>query len=117
MYAKAFSSAVVRNVHVRTACVTYTDFVHVPLGDTTRITPSGIAKLQALGLKTDCDLRSKQQIEKAGGFKDLGEWGITRMWVPVFGEREYTEEKARERYEYYASEDTAVSRGACRCVH
>ena len=79
-------------------------------GDTTRITPGGIAKLQDLNVKTDCDLRSKQQIEKAGGFKDLGEWGITRIWSPVFGEEEDTEEKARARYEYYASEDTAVSR-------
>ena len=79
-------------------------------GDTTRITPTGISKLQDLNVKTDCDLRSKQQIEKAGRFKDLGEWGITRIWSPVFGEEEYTEEKARARYEYYASEDTAVSR-------
>lgn len=76
--------------------------------DTTRITAAGIAKLQELHVKTDFDLRSKQQIEKAGGFKDMHEWGIERAWAPVFNDEEYTEEKARERYEMYASEDPAV---------
>ncbi|KAJ4373087.1 hypothetical protein N0V83_003378 [Neocucurbitaria cava] len=75
--------------------------------DTTRITAAGIAKLQELHVKTDFDLRSKQQIEKAGGFKDMQEWGIERVWAPVFSDEEYTEEKARERYEMYASEDPA----------
>ncbi|KAF1849049.1 uncharacterized protein K460DRAFT_364958 [Cucurbitaria berberidis CBS 394.84] len=75
--------------------------------DTTRITPAGIAKLQELHVKVDFDLRSKQQIEKAGGFKDMREWRIERVWAPVFSDEEYTEEKARERYELYASEDPA----------
>jgi hypothetical protein len=78
-------------------------------GDTTRITSAGISKLQTLNIKTDYDLRSKQQIEKTGGLKDMGEWGIQRTWGPVFGEEEYTEEKAKGRYECYASEDTVVS--------
>ncbi|KAF2832420.1 hypothetical protein CC86DRAFT_89273 [Ophiobolus disseminans] len=76
-------------------------------GDTTHITSAGISKLQDLDVKTDCDLRSAQQIKKAGGFKDMGEWGIARIFSPVFGDEEYTEEKARARYECYASEDTA----------
>ena len=32
------------------------------------------------------------------------------MWTPVFPEGEYTEEKARGRYEMYASEKTEVCR-------
>lgn len=76
--------------------------------DTTRITNPGITKLQALNVRTDFDLRSKQQIEKTGGFKDMSEWGIKRVWAPVFAEEEYTEEKAKERYEMYASEDARV---------
>lgn len=76
-------------------------------GDTTRITPAGVSKLQELSVKVDFDLRSQQQIEKAGGFKDLGNWGIKSIWSPVFGEEEYTEEKAKVRYESYVSEDAA----------
>jgi hypothetical protein len=74
--------------------------------DTNRITPQGIAKLQQLGIKTDFDLRSKQQIEKAGGYKEVE--GIGRKWTPVFAEEEYTEEAARQRYELYASETPDV---------
>tara|TARA_R110002003_G_scaffold200_1_gene15634 strand:+ start:2379 stop:2816 length:438 start_codon:yes stop_codon:yes gene_type:complete len=75
--------------------------------DTIRITPAGVAKLQELNVQTDFDLRSRQQIEKLG-VRDLGEWGIQRVWSPVFGDEEYTEAKARERYELYASENPAV---------
>jgi protein tyrosine/serine phosphatase len=74
--------------------------------DTNRIQPDGIAKLQELGIKTDFDLRSKQQIENAGGFKDLGEYKIERRWAPVFEEEKYTEDAARKRYELYAGEGT-----------
>lgn len=74
--------------------------------DTNNIKPEGIAKLQELGIKTDFDLRSKQQIEKAGGYKDMGEQGIERRWTPVFKEEQYTEEAARQRYELYAGEGT-----------
>lgn len=77
--------------------------------DSNRITPQGITKLQQLGVKTDFDLRSKQQIEKAGGFKELE--GIERQWTPVFAEEEYTEEAARQRYELYASEAPDVCLG------
>ncbi|KAH7093772.1 putative tyrosine-protein phosphatase [Paraphoma chrysanthemicola] len=75
-------------------------------GDSIRITATGITKLQELNVQTDFDLRSRQQIEKLG-VRDLGEWGITRVWAPVFGDDEYTEKRARLRYELYASEDPA----------
>ncbi|KAF2634121.1 hypothetical protein P280DRAFT_334589 [Massarina eburnea CBS 473.64] len=72
--------------------------------DTTRITPDGEACLRELGIKRDYDLRSRQQIEKTGGYKDID--GIERVWTPVFGEEGYTEEKARERYKMYAGDGT-----------
>ncbi|KAF2704742.1 putative tyrosine-protein phosphatase, partial [Pleomassaria siparia CBS 279.74] len=74
--------------------------------DTNRIQPTGISKLQELNIKTDFDLRSKQQIENAGGFKDMGEWGIERRWAAVFSDESYTEDAARKRYELYAGEGT-----------
>lgn len=74
--------------------------------DTNRITPKGAEKLRQLGIKTDFDLRSKQQIEKTGGYKEIS--GIQRRWTPVFAEEEYTEEAARQRYELYAGEGTTV---------
>lgn len=74
--------------------------------DTNRIAPEGIAKLHELGVKTDFDLRSKQQIERTGGYKEID--GIERKWTPVFAEEQYTEEAAKERYELYASETPDV---------
>lgn len=74
--------------------------------DTNRVTPEGAEKLRQLGIETDFDLRSKQQIEKTGGYKDLP--GIQRIWSPVFAEEEYTEEAAQRRYELYAAEGTDV---------
>jgi hypothetical protein len=71
--------------------------------DTNRITPEGVEKLHKLGIKTDFDLRSKQQIEKTGGYKEID--GIKRKWTPVFADEQYTEEAARQRYELYASEN------------
>lgn len=75
--------------------------------DPLRITPAGIQALLDLGISTDFDLRSKQQIEKLG-VRDLSEHGITRIWTPVFSEEEYSEDKAAERYELYASDDPNV---------
>ena len=74
--------------------------------DTNRITSEGEEKLRQLGIKTDFDLRSKQQIERTGGYKEL--YGIDRRWTPVFAEEEYTEEAAQKRYELYAAEGTDV---------
>jgi hypothetical protein len=75
--------------------------------DTNRVQSDGIAKLHALGVKTDYDLRSKQQIEKAGGYRELD--GIERKWTPVFTDEQYTEEAAKARYELYAGEGTKVN--------
>lgn len=75
--------------------------------DTINIKLEGEARLRELGVKTDFDLRSKQQIEKAGGYREME--GIERIWAPVFAEEQYTEEAARQRYELYAGEGTEVS--------
>lgn len=72
--------------------------------DTNRIKDEGIAKLHQLNIKTEFDLRSKQQIEKTGGYRDFQ--GIDRVWAPVFTDEQYTEEAAKSRYELYASEGT-----------
>jgi hypothetical protein len=82
--------------------------------DTNGITPEGIAKLHELGIKTDFDLRSKQQIEKAGGYKEME--GIQRIWTPVFADEQYTEEAARQRYELYASENPEVCHLLCQVI-
>ncbi|KAL5396843.1 hypothetical protein PMIN02_002861 [Paraphaeosphaeria minitans] len=72
--------------------------------DTNRITPEGEEQLRQLGIKTDFDLRSKQQMEKTGGYEEMA--GIERRWTPVFNDEQYTEEAARKRYEQYAGEGT-----------
>ncbi|CAL3970943.1 unnamed protein product [Diplocarpon coronariae] len=72
--------------------------------DTTTVTDEGLAKLKELGITTDFDLRSKGQIEKAGGSKNLE--GIHRVWAPAFPEGEYSPEKAAVRYALYASDGT-----------
>ncbi|KAF1972655.1 putative tyrosine-protein phosphatase [Bimuria novae-zelandiae CBS 107.79] len=73
--------------------------------DTNRITSEGEERLRQLGIKTDFDLRSKQQIDKTGGYREIP--GIERRWTPVFADEQYTEEVARKRYELYAGEGTS----------
>ncbi len=75
--------------------------------DTAPIEPAGEARLRELGITTDFDLRSKGQILKAGGFKDID--GITRISCPAFPDGEYSPEKAAARYVQYASDGTDVS--------
>jgi hypothetical protein len=75
--------------------------------DTAPIEPAGEAKLRELGIRTDFDLRSKGQIVKAGGFKEID--GITRINCPAFPDGEYSPEKAAARYVQYASDGTDVS--------
>ena len=75
--------------------------------DTTTATDEGVVKLRSLGVTTDFDLRSKGQIEKAGGFKELE--GIQRVWCPAFPDGEYSPEKAAARYVLYASDGIEVS--------
>ena len=74
--------------------------------DTNRVTPDGEKKLRELGVRTDFDLRSTQQIQKTGGYKEID--GIDRKWLPVFEDEQYTEEAAKKRYELYAGEGTNV---------
>jgi hypothetical protein len=77
--------------------------------DTTHITPADIQRLASLNITTDFDLRSASQIS-ALGYKDLGAWGIQRIWSPVFVAKNEEGEKGKvlERYAMYASEDVNV---------
>jgi hypothetical protein len=74
--------------------------------DPSPVTESGLAVLKDLGITTSFDLRSKQQIDRAGGYRELE--GIRRIWRPIFGEEEYTPEKAAIRYQQYSSMDVKV---------
>lgn len=74
--------------------------------DTAAITDEGVVKLRCLNITTDFDLRSKGQIEKAGGFKQLD--GIERISCPAFPDGEYSPDKAAARYVQYASDGTDV---------
>lgn len=74
--------------------------------DTATVTDEGVVKLRELGVRSDLDLRSKGQIEKAGGFRELP--GIERIWAPAFPDGEYSPEKAARRYVLYASDGTEV---------
>ena len=78
--------------------------------DTSTVTLAGLAGLKALHVTTDFDLRSKGQIEKAGGATELE--GIKRVWCPAFPDGEYSPEKAAARYVQYASDGTEV-RSSC----
>ncbi len=70
-----------------------------------RITPEGLAKLQSLGIKYVYDLRSAPEIKKLQeeeGRGEVGEWeGITRVFVPVFGEQDYSPEGIALRFKNY----------------
>ncbi|KAH7412234.1 putative tyrosine-protein phosphatase [Phaeosphaeria sp. MPI-PUGE-AT-0046c] len=76
--------------------------------DTTHISPQDLSTLQSLNITTDYDLRSAGQIAKLG-FRDFSEYGIKRVWCPVFSsEDEKTEEEGvKKRYEQYASDDVS----------
>lgn len=75
--------------------------------DISLVSESGLATLRSLGIITSFDLRSKTQIDRAGGHKDLA--GIRRVWCPVFGEDTSTPEKNAIRYLQYSSADVKVS--------
>ena len=68
--------------------------------------PSSLAILHSLKITTVFDLRSQQQIDRAGGHRDLP--GIERIWAPVFDASEYTPEKAALRYAQYSAPGTKV---------
>lgn len=70
--------------------------------DLTRLTPTGIEAFTALGISTNFDLRSQQQLDRMGTGPIIP--GVQRVWTPVFDERGYTEERAGERYRAYAGD-------------
>ncbi|KAF9525581.1 putative tyrosine-protein phosphatase [Crepidotus variabilis] len=72
--------------------------------DTSTISDKGVAKLHELGISIIFDIRSQQQIDRVGGPRELE--GIRRVWIPVFGQEEYTPEKAGLRYQQYAGDGT-----------
>jgi protein tyrosine/serine phosphatase len=72
--------------------------------DTTSITEAGMVKFKELGITTQFDLRSTQQIDRAGGVKEID--GVVRYWTPIFGPEEYTIDKAGDRYRQYAGDGT-----------
>lgn len=92
--------------------------------DPSRVTPSGLSRLQELGVRVVFDLRSMPEIMRRGkewegvekdlkpfrersdgGAKDqeTEEGGIERVWTPVFSEQDYSPEKIALRYKDYAS--------------
>jgi hypothetical protein len=80
--------------------------------DPSPVDEPSLAILKSLGIINLFDLRSKQQIEKLG-FRELH--GIERKWEPIFGEEEYTPEKAALRYAQYSSYDVNVRLPSLSC--
>jgi hypothetical protein len=68
--------------------------------------PAGLQKLKELRITVAFDLRSKKQVERAGGLKELD--GIERVPSSVFGDGESGPEKAALRYLQYSADGTAV---------
>lgn len=83
--------------------------------DTSTVKPEGIAQLRDIGVTTDFDLRSKGQIEKAGGATEME--GIQRVWCPAFPDGEYSPEKAAMRYVQYSSDGTEVGNPFLSSLH
>ncbi len=83
--------------------------------DTATITDEGMVNLRSLGVTTDFDLRSKGQIVKAGGFKEVE--GVERISCPAFPDGEYSPEKAAARYVQYASDGTEVGSSLISSIH
>ncbi|KAF2840779.1 putative tyrosine-protein phosphatase [Patellaria atrata CBS 101060] len=63
-------------------------------------------------ISTIFDIRSIPQLKRAGGAYDFSSHGIERVWLPVFGEEEYTPEKAGLRYVQYSADGTEGIVGA-----
>ena len=82
-----------------------------------KITDEGIAKLNDLGITHVYDLRSEVEIKRdAETFaRPVKEWdGATRVFVPVFLEKDYSPEAIALRYTGYSDEGPEVS---CVCVY
>ncbi|KAI1339246.1 tyrosine phosphatase family-domain-containing protein [Xylariaceae sp. FL0016] len=73
-----------------------------------RLSPEGVAQLQALKIAHVYDLRSAVEIERGqreGHGWHIKEWeGATRHFVPVFLDQDYSPEALASRYANYAAE-------------
>lgn len=70
------------------------------------VTKDGIATMAQLGITHVYDLRSNNEIERAraAGRGGVVEWdGCTRVFVPVFADKDYSPEKLAVRYTNYSS--------------
>jgi len=74
--------------------------------DPAPVSAASLETLRLLGITTLFDLRSQQQIDRAGGHRDFED--IHRIWTPVFGPEEYTPEKAALRYAQYSAPGSKV---------
>jgi len=91
--------------------------------DPSRVTASGLSRLQELGVRVVFDLRSMPEVmrrgkewegvdkdlkpfrERDGGAQGLDDDRvIERVWTPVFSEEDYSPEKIALRYKDYASQ-------------
>jgi Tyrosine phosphatase family len=97
-----------KNGHDTSAVVRTGVFYRGP--DPSSAEPAGLEKLKELRVNVAFDLRSKKQVERAGGVKELE--GIARVPCPVFGDEESGPQKAALRYLQYSADGTAV----CFCV-
>ncbi|KAL2062371.1 hypothetical protein VTL71DRAFT_6637 [Oculimacula yallundae] len=71
-----------------------------------KITQDGISTVQKLGITHVYDLRSRPEIERnrAAGRGGIIEWeGCTRVFAPVFEDRDYSPEAIAGRFKDYAS--------------
>ncbi|KAI1080478.1 protein-tyrosine phosphatase-like protein [Whalleya microplaca] len=81
-----------------------------------RLTPDGVAQLQALGIANVYDLRSALEINrgllKEGHRFPVKEWeGARRVFVPVFLDEDYSPEALAVRYRNYLSESAQLAQG------
>lgn len=68
--------------------------------------PEGSQQLRELGITTIFDLRSKPELDRAGGPKEFE--GVERIWCPVFEEEDYSPENVALRYRDYAKRGSEV---------
>ena len=70
------------------------------------VTKDGLATINQIGITHVYDLRSNNEIERAqaAGRGGVVEWdGCTRVFVPVFADKDYSPEKLAIRYQDYSS--------------
>lgn len=80
-------------------------------GDTSRVTPDGIATLRVLGITHVYDLRSNSEVEKnrRAGRGEFVPWEECKnISIPVFADKDYSPENIAIRYKDYASSGTEV---------